>query len=109
MMNEKQFQKKVEDFACLNCGHKVKGTGYTNHCPNCLFSRHVDKNPGDRKEECKGLMEPIAAEPTTDGYKIYHRCQNCGIESNVKSAPNDNFEIILELTTKPRREGSEPK
>ncbi|MEK7061411.1 MAG: RNHCP domain-containing protein, partial [Patescibacteria group bacterium] len=43
------FVKKIEDFVCKVCGTKVKGTGYTNHCPNCLYSLHVDEEvPGDR-------------------------------------------------------------
>ena len=38
--------------------------GYScrNHCPNCLYSKHVDKNPGDRQEDCHGMLEPIGIE-----------------------------------------------
>ena len=55
----KNFQKKVEDFVCEHCQTKNQEDGYTNHCPNCLWSRHVDINPGDRAEKCGGMMEPI--------------------------------------------------
>jgi len=47
----RKFSKKVENFTCEACGNKVKGSGYTDHCPNCLYSKHVDvfqaivKNP----------------------------------------------------------------
>ncbi|MBR6751902.1 MAG: RNHCP domain-containing protein, partial [Alphaproteobacteria bacterium] len=44
----KQFVKRVENFTCAHCGAEVFGNGYTNHCPKCLWSRHVDNNPGDR-------------------------------------------------------------
>ncbi|HYC79501.1 MAG TPA: RNHCP domain-containing protein, partial [Candidatus Binatia bacterium] len=55
----KLFQRTPENFVCENCGTKVSGNGYTNHCPNCLYSKHVDNNPGDRLNKCHGLMEPI--------------------------------------------------
>ena len=104
MIKEKRFQKRVENFTCQHCGAHIGGTGFTNHCPECLWSKHVDKNPGDRKERCKGMMKPIATEPTPKGYKIFHRCVDCGIERSVRSAPEDNFEVILNLSTKTRRE-----
>ncbi|MEK7158524.1 MAG: RNHCP domain-containing protein, partial [Patescibacteria group bacterium] len=42
------FQRRVEDFTCESCGAQVTGDGYTNHCPQCLVSKHVDVYPGDR-------------------------------------------------------------
>jgi len=50
LLPEKKFQKRIENFTCEKCGLFVKGTGYTDHCPNCLWSKHMDINPGDRKE-----------------------------------------------------------
>ncbi len=49
-------------FICLHCYntvHAVTNGSYRNHCPFCLFSRHVDHNPGDRLNTCHGLMRPI--------------------------------------------------
>lgn len=40
----KNFTRVIEDFICENCGTEVKGNGYTNHCPKCLWSKHVDKD-----------------------------------------------------------------
>ena len=97
-MRERKFQRKKEDFACEHCGRFTRGTGYTDHCPWCLWSKHVDINPGDRKSECGGLMKPIAAEVKDNGYVIYYRCEKCGYKHRVKSSPDDNFEKILELT-----------
>lgn len=100
MLNSKKFQKKTEDFICENCGYKNIGNGYTNHCSRCLYSKHVDINPGDRAEVCGGLMEPI--EILTKGQIIFikHRCQKCGkIKTNRKSL-SDSFEEIVRISAK---------
>lgn len=36
------------------------GSSHRNHCPNCLYSLHVDITPGDRAADCGGIMEPVA-------------------------------------------------
>ncbi len=100
-MQEKRFQRKKEGFVCEHCGKFTRGTGYTDHCSECLWSKHVDVNPGDRKSGCGGLMKPIAAEVKGEGYIIYYRCEKCGHEHRVKSSPEDNFEKILELVKEP--------
>ena len=93
----KRFQRKVEDFICDNCGAKVRGDGYTNHCPRCLYGKDVDINPGDRAASCHGLMAPISVEVKSDEYVILHKCLKCGKERKNKSAPNDDFEMILKI------------
>ena len=93
----KKFQRKIEDFVCENCGTKVVGNGYTNHCPNCLFSKHVDVNPGDREENCGGLMDPIFAEVARDGYVIVQKCKKCGKNQRNKVAEGDNIDAIIEV------------
>ena len=92
------FQKKIEDFKCENCGTKVKGNGYTNHCPKCLFSKHVDINPGDREETCGGLMEPVGLELEKGKYIIRHRCIKCGFERNNHAADNDDINELVKLS-----------
>jgi len=94
----KKFQRKIEDFVCENCGEKTKGDGYTDHCPKCLWSKHVDINPGDRMCDCKGLMEPIGVEIKSDEYIIHYQCLKCKYRHRVKSAPSDNLEKIIELS-----------
>ena len=74
------------------------GNGYTNHCPNCLFSKDVDINPGDRAAKCRGLMAPVDIEIKKDDYIIVHRCMKCGKERKNKSASNDNFDTIISIT-----------
>lgn len=91
------FVKRVEDFVCERCGYSVKGTGYTNHCPKCLWSKHVDVSPGDRAETCGGAMEPIGVEGNTPQYRIVHCCKKCGLIRRVNVAPNDNPEAIQDV------------
>jgi len=97
----KLFQRRFENFRCENCGELVEGNGYTNHCHHCLYSKHVDKNPGDRSEECGGLMKPIGIEIKDRGYIILHRCEKCGAKRRVKASKNDNMERIIELAKIP--------
>lgn len=103
MLKKKIFQKKKEDFICEKCGFFTKGTGYTDHCPKCLFSKHVDINPGDRKCDCKGLMEPISAEKRSGEYIIYYKCQKCDKNHRIKTVKTDNIKKIIELSTMPRK------
>lgn len=98
-MDRKNFIKTEEDFVCEHCGYKVTGTGYTNHCPKCLYSRHVDNLPGDRANHCGGLMAPVGVELKSGEYDIIHKCLRCGMRKINQSAPEDDFEQIIKLTT----------
>jgi rubrerythrin len=94
------FTRNIEDFVCEKCGAHIKGNGYTNHCPHCLYSKHVDKIPGDRAENCGGLMEPIGAELKNGAWVIIHRCQKCGFVRKNKVGPEDNFDKVVEASAK---------
>ena len=92
-----------EEFVCENCGYNAKKLGYScrNHCPKCLFSKHVDINPGDREENCHGLLEPIGLEINgKKGYVIIFKCQKCGAIRKNKAAEDDNMELLINLSTK---------
>ncbi len=69
-------------FICALCGKNVlplTNGSYRNHCPSCLYSKHVDEKPGDRKNPCNGLMEPIGLRfNSKKGYQVVHRCTRCG-------------------------------
>lgn len=102
----KRFQRRTENFTCAHCGLAVEGDGFTNHCPACLWSRHVDRQPGDRAADCSGLMRPIAVESGREGYVLTHRCERCGHEKRNRTAAADDFGAILALaraTADPRR------
>ncbi len=98
----KTFNMLDEGFICINCGKKVEKLNYTarDHCNYCLYSVHVDINPGDRKNECKGLLIPIDIEKFKNTYKIIYRCEKCGqIHKNIMAA-DDDMNKIIEISTK---------
>ena len=105
-MEEKRFKKNDEGFICKNCGREVLPLGYTsrNHCPFCLCSLHVDINPGDRANECGGLLRPIRSEPDARrGFIIIHKCDKCGEIRRNRAALDakvqpDNRSLLIKLT-----------
>ena len=92
------FTRTTENFICEKCGANVEGNGYTNHCPQCLWSKHVDVFPGDRVGECGGMMEPIRVEKKGKEYVIIHKCVKCGIEKPNKAVASDNFQMIIQVS-----------
>ena len=102
-MQSSKFTKIDEEFVCENCGRVVPKLGYTcrNHCPYCLYSKHLDINPGDRAETCHGILEPIGLEISSKkGYVIIFKCKKCGAIRKNKAAEDDNMDKIIELSTK---------
>ena len=101
------MSRKTENvgFVCGYCGREVapvNNGSYRNHCPFCLFSKHVDKLPGDRMNDCQGLMEPIdLRQKSGKGFQILHRCLRCGFERVNKVAEDtiqpDDIERLIEL------------
>ena len=89
-----------ENFICENCGYEVKKLGYTarDHCPNCLYSKHVDINPGDRSNNCMGLLEPVSIEKYKNTYKIIYKCLKCNEYHKNIMANDDDFDIIIKLS-----------
>lgn len=96
----KKFNMIDEVFTCENCGKNVDKLNYTarDHCPYCLYSKHVDINPGDRMNECKGLLEPIGIEKFKDSYKIIYKCKKCNQMHKNIIANDDNMNLIIELS-----------
>ena len=101
------FTKNTENFVCDNCNTHVEGDGYTNHCSECLWSKHVDVFPGDRKEACWGMMEPIGVEKKGDEYIILHKCVICGLEKPNKAVKEDNFQMIVQISAENSKEFSD--
>ncbi len=103
----------MDYFICENCGAKVKnndvaGIRNRNHCPKCLFSKHLDIEAGDRKSQCKGLMKPIALTFKKMGkdkfgkekigeLMMVHECKKCGHISINRLAGDDNTSVILKI------------
>ena len=94
-------------FRCRHCGLDVPldapGTRHRNHCPTCLYSRHLDDDvPGDRDADCGASMEPIAITVRGDGeWVLVHRCLGCGELHLNRSAGDDNPLALLRLAVRP--------
>lgn len=90
-------------FICEHCGQRVLPTtngSYRNHCPFCLYSKHMDIKPGDRQCQCHGLMKPVDLKyHTKKGFQIICECLKCGKKKVNKVAdftvqPDDADELI---------------
>ena len=96
----KKFNMIDEEFICENCKKKVTKLEYSarDHCPFCLYSKHLDINPGDRNNSCKGLLEPIGIEKFKDSYKIIYKCIKCGQMHKNRVAKDDCLDLIIKLS-----------
>lgn len=96
----KKFNMINEKFKCENCDKEVCEATKTarDHCNYCLYSKHVDINPGDRNNKCEGMLVPIGIEKFKNTYKIIYKCQKCNqIHKNIV-ADDDNMELIIKLS-----------
>ncbi len=96
----KKFNMIDETFTCENCKKEVPKLNYTarDHCPYCLYSKHVDINPGDRQNTCQGLLKPISIEKHKNTYKIIYKCLKCNqIHKNI-IAKDDDYDKIISLS-----------
>lgn len=77
------MKRRIENtaFQCENCGANIEpltNGSFRNHCPVCLYSKHMDNFPGDRASKCKGLMKPIGIDYSgKKGYQLIHQCTKC--------------------------------
>ena len=94
------FIKNKEDFNCENCSSKNRGNGYTNHCSECLYSIHVDVDPGDRLNSCGGLMEPIYVSYTNNNKYLVHKCLKCSFEKRNILNVNDSVDKMIQIQKK---------
>ncbi len=91
------FKKQKENFECENCGLFVRGNGYTNHCPKCLWSKHVDVDPGDRGALCGGMMKPKEYAYSVSEKWVTHKCIECSFERKNKISEGDSLDVLAEL------------
>ena len=100
-MEQKRFTKNDNSFICGHCGKEVEPLGYTsrNHCPFCLWSRHLDENPGDRASECGAVMDPVEVRTEAKrGFVITHKCRKCGFKRVNGSQKDDDTRLLIEYT-----------
>ena len=103
-----------EAFLCRYCHAPVythpliSGVQNRNHCPYCLWSRHVDHaRAGDRLSACKAIMQPIGltfkrsqnkyGKDRTGELMLIHRCNECGKLSINRIAADDLVEKLMEI------------
>jgi DNA-directed RNA polymerase subunit RPC12/RpoP len=99
------FLPREEPFICEHCGTSVEPLGkgtYRNHCPKCLYSKHVDsEGPGDRASTCHGLLKPIEIDQDAKkGFVIVYKCGKCGKISRNRAAEDDDLVGFLKNNTK---------
>lgn len=104
------MSRKLENtaFSCEHCGSKVlpvTNGSYRNHCPFCLYSKHLDNKPGDRQSPCRGLMKPIALDYSgKKGYQVIHQCEKCKkVQKNrvaIDTVQEDNIINFLQVIQK---------
>lgn len=104
-------------FRCVHCkqfiGAPITGGKHRNHCPNCLWSRHVDANvPGDRKSDCHAAMEPIGKIVRRNGEQVLlHECRGCGKQDPNRIAADDSPLLLmrLHLLEHPAEQDNDPR
>lgn len=112
----RQRPPRRDDDQAFNCGHcrqfigaPITGGRHRNHCPNCLYSKHVDgKMPGDRKSDCHSMMAPIGLLSRRNGEQVLiHLCLGCGKEDPNRVAADDNPLLLMRIepVSSPMTEG----
>jgi RNHCP domain len=113
-LEEKKYAASITGFKCHHCQAYVytqtvfSGVQNRNHCPYCLWSRHVDYiQPGDRMSACKACMQPIGLtvkgrrnkyrSEITGELMLIHCCDECGKLSINRIAADDQTDRLMEL------------
>lgn len=102
-MQTSRFTERNEGFTCIVCGYAAPPhpSSSRDHCPRCLNGLHVDINPGDRSNECEGILEPIGLQTKGGKSKIVYRCRKCRERVFNLVAPDDSTELIAGLSARP--------
>lgn len=107
-------REDAEGFTCRHCGAYVPGASplagvqNRNHCPYCLWSRHLDgRTAGDRASGCRASMRPLGltAKRSANKYAaesdgelmVVHRCTVCAKVVANRIAADDSDAALLEV------------
>jgi DNA-directed RNA polymerase subunit RPC12/RpoP len=98
-MLSSRFTKNNESFVCVGCGEIVPlhPSSSRDHCNHCLIGLHVDVFPGDRLNECGGVLTPIGVETKNSKTRIVYRCEACHAQVFAPVAPDDNPDRVAAL------------
>jgi hypothetical protein len=107
-------QRAEQGFVCKHCHNYVSAhmlfssVQNRNHCPYCLWSRHMDLNKaGDRLAACKSQMQPVGlafkqshkkyGQMSFGELMLIHLCIECGKLSVNRIAADDDAITVLEV------------
>ncbi len=96
-------QSRGISFRCVHCSVEIStnatATAHRNHCPMCLWSRHVDNSVGDRRSTCLSAMKPLGLSIKEPGEElmIVHQCVACDKIIRNRIAGDDNSFVIMDL------------
>jgi hypothetical protein len=103
-----------QGFTCRHCALYVpcdpalSGVQNRNHCPYCLWSRHLDwRIAGDRLAGCRAAMQPIGLTIKRSRNKyagardgelmLIHRCTICAKVAINRIAADDSAAAIMQI------------
>ncbi|HEX5366535.1 MAG TPA: RNHCP domain-containing protein [Acidimicrobiales bacterium] len=90
-----RHRRQPESFRCRHCRLDVAGdapgTAHRNHCPPCLWSRHVDD------ARATGPPSRRAARP----WVLVHRCTGCRTVHLNRTAGDDNPLLLVGIAVGP--------
>lgn len=105
-------EKRKEGFRCSHChawvSLRVAGTKHRNHCPECLWSKHIGRLE-QLRETCGGAMIPVGLTFKKEGIDKYtgkpkqgelmliHQCVRCGEISINRLAGDDNSDVVMKI------------
>lgn len=107
-----------EGFRCrhcntyVSCAPAIAGVQNRNHCPYCLWSRHLDaRRAGDRLSGCRAAMRPVGltlkrgknkyATERDGELMVIHRCTVCAKVVINRIAADDSTAALFELLEGP--------
>ncbi|WP_055481627.1 RNHCP domain-containing protein [Sphaerimonospora mesophila] len=97
---------RTETFGCVRCGLTVTaldpGGARRNHCPRCLYSRHVRDGVEGGPSECRSGMAPISIAVLRNGdWELIHHCTRCGELTSNPICDDDNQFILMRMAVRP--------
>lgn len=112
--NQARAQFREQEFKCIQCRQYVScapliaGVRNRNHCPACLWSRHLDwQVAGDRLSGCRAAMKPIGLTTKLSNNKyaterdgelmLIHQCTACDKIVINRIAADDSTAALLEV------------
>ncbi|NLU68006.1 RNHCP domain-containing protein [Streptomyces sp. HNM0574] len=97
---------RTETFGCLRCGLTVAAFApdgrRREHCPGCLYSRHLTDHVEGGPSDCGARMTPISVAVLRGGdWALVHRCARCHELTSHPVCGDDNQLLLMRLAVRP--------